>query len=433
MKKDSHLGQFVPPGSAGGDNWLDDDRGIRRFGYAVFLAFAAFVFVWGVVAPIESAAIAPGIVQVEGKRKSLQHLEGGIVADIAVANGDRVIVGDPLVTLDATRVKAERDILKGRTYNKQARVDRLVAERDDKEALTFSDALSSASSADSRAKSAMLNERALFVARFSDRSGEEDVLYSQRKGLDSVLKAKVAVDASLRQEIQDLEALLAEGYVDKQRLRELQRSQIQALGEMTDLTVSLEEVDLRILQLKKRFKTEVVDELDAALDALYDTEQQYAAAEDRMLRATIRAPVDGTVLNLIPNTIGSVLRPGETILEIVPSFNNLIVEARVSPMDIDRVSIGQTAEIRFSVFKDAYMVSGILTKLSADRLIDQETNTPYYAAEIKLLEEDLFLLDGMSLVPGMPAEVLIKTGQRTMLGYVTSPMNRTFSRSLTED
>ena len=102
-------------------------------------------------------------------------------------------------------------------------------------------------------------------------------------------------------------------------------------------------------------------------------------------------------------------------------------------MDIDRVSIGQTAEIRFSVFKDAYMISGVLTKLSRDRLIDQEADMPYYSAEIKLLEEDLSLLDGMSLVPGMPAEVLIKTGQRTMLGYITSPMSRTVSRSLIED
>ena len=121
------------------------------------------------------------------------------------------------------------------------------------------------------------------------------------------------------------------------------------------------------------------------------------------------------------------------MLEIVPRIDNLVIEARVSPMDIDRVLVGQAAESRFSVFKDAYLISGTLIRLSPDRLIDQESGLPYYAAEIKLSEADLYLLEGMALVPGMPAEVLIKTGERTMLGYVTSPMNRMFSRSLTED
>jgi epimerase transport system membrane fusion protein len=245
--------------------------------------------------------------------------------------------------------------------------------------------------------------------------------------------SKQTVEESLRQEIIDLQELLAEGYVDKQRLRELERLRAQTLGELADLEVSIEETGLRVSQLRTRFKKEVVDELAVTLEDLYDINQQFAAADDKVQRGTIRAPVEGTVLNLIPNTIGAVIRSGDTLLEIVPIIDHLVVDARVSPMDIDRVSIGQAAEIRFSVFKDAYMVSGVLTKLAPDRLIDQETDTPYYSAEIQLLEEDLFLLDGMSLVPGMPAEVLIKTGQRTMLGYVTSPMNRTFSRSLIED
>ena len=216
-------------------------------------------------------------------------------------------------------------------------------------------------------------------------------------------------------------------------MSERERAREQTLGELADLEVSIEETDLRVSQLRTRLKKEVVDELAVTLEDLYDIKQQFAAADDKVQRGTIRAPVEGTVLNLIPNTIGAVIGSGDTVLEIVPIIDNLIVDARVSPMDIDRVSIGQAAEVRFSVFKDAYMVSGVLTKLSPDRLIDQETDMPYYSAEIKLLEEDLFLLDGMSLVPGMPAEVLIKTGQRTMLGYVTSSMNRTLARSLIED
>ncbi len=412
---------------------FDKERRTRRIGYGVAFCLLGVILIWGAVAPIQSAALAPGIVQVEGKRKAIQHLEGGMIAQILVANGEWVEPGQPLLMLDIAAVLAERDILQGRLYNQQAAVDRLQAERDNLPKVTFSALLTDASSRDSRALNATASERSLFVARAADRQAEEDVLASQRKGLERVMVSKQDLEESLRQEITDLAELLEEGYVDKQRLRELERARTQTLGELADLEVSIEEIGLRVSQLRTRFKKEVVDELAATLEDLYDTKQQFAAADDRVQRATIRAPVEGTVLNLIPNTIGAVIGSGETVLEIVPVIDNLIVDARISPMDIDRVSIGQTAEIRFSVFKDAYMISGVLTKLSRDRLIDRETDMPYYAAEIKLLEEDLYLLDGMSLVPGMPAEVLIKTGQRTMLGYVTSPMSRTFSRSLIED
>ncbi|MBT6038803.1 MAG: HlyD family type I secretion periplasmic adaptor subunit, partial [Halieaceae bacterium] len=388
---------------------LDTERNIRRIGYGVVLCLVAVIFIWGTVAPIQSAALAPGIVQVEGKRKPVQHLEGGMIAEIPVANGESVEAGQPLLMLDTTRTLAEREILQGRLYNQQAAVDRLQAERDNLSKVVFSAMLVDASSLDSRALSAISSERALFAARSADLRAEEAVLVSQRKGLGLVMGSRQVVEESLRQEITDLQELLDEGYVDKQRLRELERSRTQTLGELADLEVSIEETGLRISQLQTRFKKEVVDELAMTLEALYDIKQQFAAAEDKVQRATIRAPIAGTVLNLIPNTIGAVIRSGETLLEIVPNIDNLVIDARVSPMDIDRVSIGQAAEIRFSVFKDAYMVSGVLTRLSPDSLIDQATNMPYYSAEIKLLEEDLFLLDGMSLVPGMPAEVLIKT------------------------
>ena len=412
---------------------LDTERNLRRIGYGVALCLVAVIFIWGAVAPIQSAALAPGIVQVEGKRKPVQHLEGGMIAQILVANGESVEAGQPLLMLDTTRTLAEREILQGRVYNQQAAVDRLQAERDNLSKVAFSAMLVDASSLDSRALNAISSERALFSARSADRRAEEAVLLSQRKGLELVIGSKQVVEESLRQEITDLQELLDEGYVDKQRLRELERARTQTLGELADLEVSIEETGLRVSQLRTRFKKDVVDELAVTLEDLYDIKQQFAAAEDKVQRATIRAPIAGTVLNLIPNTIGAVIRSGDTLLEIVPDIDNLVIDARISPMDIDRVSIGQAAEIRFSVFKDAYMVSGVLTKLSPDRLVDQETDTPYYSAEIKLLEDDLYLLDGMSLVPGMPAEVLIKTDQRTMLGYVISPMSRTFSRSLIED
>lgn len=412
---------------------IDSDRKIRHAGYWVVILLLGFGGIWSGCAPIESAALAPGVVQVEGKRKAVQHLEGGIVSEILVASGDWVERDQPLLILDTARHAAERDILQGRLFNERAAVDRLRAERDDAKTLNFSTVLVDAAALDERAANAISSELALFLAREADRRGEVDVIESQKRGLEAVLESKLAVEQSLQQEVSDLETLLDEGYVDKQRLRELERSRTQLLGELADIRVSLEEADLKIIQLSKRFKTQVVDELAKAIEALYDVEQQYAAADDRVQRATIRAPVAGTVLNLVPNTIGAVIGSGETLLEIVPRIADLVVAARISPLDIDRVTLGQPAEVRFSVFKDAYMVSGTLVKLSADRLIDPETDFPYYSAEIKLLQDDLYLLEGMTLVPGMPAEVLIKTGERTLLGYVTSPLRRLFSRSLIED
>ena len=157
------------------------------------------------------------------------------------------------------------------------------------------------------------------------------------------------------------------------------------------------------------------------------------AAEDRIDRAEVRAPVAGSIMNLDLNTIGAVIKPGQELMAIVPAPDDLIVEVRISPMDIDRVAVGQPAEIRFAVFKDAYLISGTLEKISADRMVDEGADLPYYQGTVLIDSDDISMLGPMELVPGMPAEVLIKTGSRTMMAYLTSPLARMFSRSLIED
>lgn len=425
----------------------DDDRKTRKLGYGIVAVLFGVIFIWGAFAPLQSAAIAPGVVQVEGKRKSIEHLEGGIVAEILVKSGDQVVKDQILMVMDTTQGTAELQIAEGRLHQLTAHVSRLEAERDDLSGLSFPQDLLSASENDRRAQVAISSQTTLFRARMRDRRGEEEVLEQTVKqleeqliGLEAIKLATGVVAESLTEEIDDLSDLLADGYVDKQRLRELERSRSQILGEIADINarigsmgVSIGEAKLRILQLDKSFKTAVVDELTQALSELYDLRKKHATIDDRVRRATITSPANGYVLGLSTTSIGTVIAPGEQLMEIVPTVDALIVEARISPMDIDRVRIGQPAEIRFSVFKDAYLVSGELTNLSPDRLIDAASEMPYYSAEVKILQEDMVLLGGMKLVPGMPAEVLIKTGQRTMLGYITSPLNRTVSLSLTED
>ena len=437
----SSAGQQVIP-------WFDSDRRLRRLGYWLTAVLVVGCGVWATFAPIDTGALAPGIVQVEGKRKSVQHLEGGIVSAIMVSNGDSVFKGDPLLSVDVTQANSELLILAGRRIDLQGKLERLVAERDDMDSLRFSEGLLVLGEDDDRAATAMASESTLFTARRADRDGEVQLLLQQQAqlseqaaGFEAILASSNTLLSSLDTEIADLAELLRDGYVDKQRLRELERSRSRVLGEIAETkskiasaNVAIAESQLQIVQLNKRFKSEVVDELKQIQTALYDVTQQFNTVLDRVERAIIRSPADGFVLNTSTTTVGAVISAGEELMEIVPHDKALIIEARVSPFDIDRVQTGQSAEVRFAVFKDAYLVTGELTKLSADRLIDSSTNTPYFAAEVAIEQGDFErFYNGARLVPGMPAEVLIKTGERTFIDYILSPLKRTFSTSLLED
>jgi len=424
---------------------LESDQNERRFGYAV-VVLVFFVFgAWAALAPLESAALGRGTVQVEGNRKPIQHLEGGIVSEVYVSNGDYVGESEILIQLDRTQIATQKSIIEGRGWAKQAAVARLESERDGLDAVAFPADL--AAQEDQRARTAISNETALFKARQVDKAGEIAVIESrilqlseQISGSQAVLKAKESVVSSLETEVADLRQLLTEGYVDKQRIRTLERTLAQTLGEIADLKagmaavkVSIEEAELQILQVKKRFITQVVDSLTRAQEELYDLYQQQGAIVDRVDRSSIRAPASGYVLAFKASTPGVVIAPGQEIMSIVPDIGRLIISAELSPLDIDRIRVGQEAEVRFAVFKDAYTVTGTLIKVSADSLIDEVTGQPYFEAKVALHEEDLYLLGDDNLVPGMPADVLIKTGSRTLLGYLTSPLQRMFEYSFIEE
>lgn len=438
---------FTPESSDGGidGNIVVPEQNVLKAGYLLLLFLFGGFGAWAVFAPLESAAHAVGKVQVEGASKPVQHLEGGIVSQILVGNGDYVERGAALLILDGTQYRAEQDIVQGRIWAHRALVDRLIAERDGLKTVEFSSLL--LSSPDERALVSRESELANFQARKSTRLGEIEVTKQRIKslrndisGTQAVLDAKVDVANSLREEIEELETLLTEGYVDKQRIRELNRSLVQILGEISDLRakvdsseVAIVESELKILQINQNFKTRVIDELSQTQDALFDLNQQAKAVGDRVERTTIRAPNSGFILGLEVNTIGAVISPRQEILSIVPDIDRLVVRAQLSPMDIDRVKLGQEAEVRFSVFKDAYSVTGTLLKLSPDSLIDDVTGMPYFDATVELWHDDLALLGSYKLVPGMPAEVLIKTGSRTFLAYVTSPIQNMFANSMIEE
>ena len=424
---------------------LDSDRSARTFGYSVLSLLLGGFILWAGFAPLESAVRGAGTVTVEGNRKPIQHLEGGIVAEILVESGDYVEESQPLISLDSTQAEAEQRIIEGKLWTKRALVDRLISERDDLESVNFQFWL--LDTPDERAQLAIKSEQALFNARREDRLGEIKVLEQrigqlerQIAGTRSVVAAKENVAVSLRNEKEDLEILLIDGYVDTQRIRQLERSLAQTLGELADLnaqiaaaSVAVEETRLNILQLNKRFKTQVVDSLSRAQEEFFDMQQRLLVVNDRLARMLIRAPASGFVLGLRPNVVGAVVGAGEELMAIVPDVDKLIIDTQLSPMDMDRISIGQEAEVRFAVFKDAYTVTGRLIKVSADSLTDQASGVTYFEAKVELSAEDVGLLEGYTLIPGMPADVLIKTGTRTFMGYLTSPLQRMFENSLIED
>jgi epimerase transport system membrane fusion protein len=438
----------TPDVAAGAGAVLDtSSERYQRIGIILIAVVFGGFGLWSLIAPLDSASFATGVVQAEGYRKPVQHLEGGLVERILIEDGEHVDEGDPLIQLDDTATKADLSAVEVRLFTALALLDRLVAERDDLETVEFSAFLVTAAASSRPAAEAVSNETALFKARRENRLGQINVLEQQFEQLENKVEGLVAMEAarqamvlSLAEEVNDLRDLLAEGYVDKVRLRQLERNLDSTQAELVSTTaqigtarVQIEETRLRIAQLDKQFKAEVIQQLSGASATVSDLEQRYEALQERLARTTIRATGTGTILDLSVNAIGQVIRPGETLMEIVPDSEQLFVKAQVSPTDIDSIEVGDEAEIRFSAFKRVFTVTGELIELSADRLTDPATGMPYFSAIVDIHEEDLKMLGGRTILPGMPADVLIKGEARTLFQYLMRPVDNMFARALIEE
>lgn len=267
-------------------------------------------------------------------------------------------------------------------------------------------------------------------------------LASRVTGLEAVRSSKLELAESFSEELEDVQALLDQGFANKQRLRELQRSYSSYTGEAADLTANISttemqigETRLQILQQDKDFLNEVVNELAEIRAQLKDTEERVIALQDIVRRTSITTPVDGIINGMQVHGVGEVVRPGANIAEVVPQTDEFVIEANVSPIDIDRVTEGQEATISFSAFSSGLVptIYGNVIGISADRLIDQTNGAPYYLARVEGTEEGMKDMDGLTLVPGMPAEVFINTGDRTLLQYLFKPFTTALSRSFIED
>lgn len=432
------------PRAAAADDLIETSMEMpKRVGLSIFLLVFVLFGGWAALAPLDGAAHAPGQVTIKSYKKAVQHLEGGIVGSLLVQNGDVVREGQPLLEIDDTQPLAQLEITSAQATALQAREARLMAERDNRSSIRFPDSLTGATAVE-----AMASQTAIFEARRASREGSIEVLEQRIGQLDSKLvglaalqDSKEALAKSFAEELDDTRALLEEGFSDKATLRAIERNLASYRGEAADLSATLAstevqigETRMQILQINREFQNEVVSELGEVQSQLKDLRERITALNDIVSRTTVRAPVAGVVNGMQVHTVGGVIGPGTVIAEIVPLTEELILEAHVSPLDIDRVFEGQEATIRFSSFGNRTpTIFGNVLSLSADAYVDQNTGMSFYLARVEVTPEGMSDLGELELLPGMPAEVFIATGSRTLLQYLFKPFSNIMARSFIED
>ncbi|MCP1445189.1 epimerase transport system membrane fusion protein [Pseudomonas sp. GGS8] len=431
------------------DNFADlavSDRKIRRLGFGILLMTFGVFGTWAAVAPIDGAAYAPGVVTVQAYRKTVQHLEGGIVKEVLAHDGDIVKQDDPLIILDDAQLRSEYEMTRSQLIAARAMEARLKAERDNLPVIGF-DVMSDPDSL--RGAEARQGETQVFNARRGSRLGQISVLKErigqlnqQIKGLEAMIGVKGQLNKSYSGEIVELTDLLSQGFVDKQRLLEQQRKLEMVKSELADhrstitrTRLQINETQLQILQVDKDFNADVAKQLADVQTKIYDLQEKASALEDRLSHIIIRAPESGMVIGMTVHTIGGVVRSATPLLDIVPSVSALVIEAQVAPVDIDRIAIGKRADIRFGAFNSATtpVIQGEVISVSADRLVNEKTGTPYYLARVRVTEAGVRALGDRKLLPGMPADVLIITGQRTLLQYLLQPARNVISQAMIEE
>lgn len=424
-------------------------QGVIRFGLiAAFLLFGVFG-AWAATAPLDSAAVASGQVVLNANRKAIQHLEGGIIDEIMVQEGDRVKAGQPLLRLHETFSKAKLEALRSQFFAARAVEARLMAERDGLAELAFPASLVTEAENDAERQEVLANQQKIFTANLAALESKTSILgkriteYGHEiEGLRGQAESQAKEMEHIDEQVSIFKTLFAQGYESKMKLLDTQRQaeeirglRSQNVASAARAQQSIEEVELQIVNLKQEKMADVLKELKDTQLQLTGLNEQLRASRDVLDRVVITAPLSGYVTSLNVHTIGGVISPGEKLMEIVPIGDKLIVEAQVATQDIDVVHPGLMAHVRLTAYKTRHMpqVEGKVVTVSADRIIDSRTGTGYYLARIEVSQADLDRLKDVALTPGMPADVLIVTGERTLLAYLFDPLSGTLDKSLRED
>ena len=420
-----------------------------RAGVLVVVLFFGGIGWWAASAPLAGAAIAPGVISPDGSRRVVQHLEGGIIREILVSDGSRVRAGDPLIVLEDVQARAGFDALEARFHTLAATQARLLAEQSAAASVSFPAWLIEATSNDPTALEAMVAQRALFDTRAKALEDRKDILRRRMEQLREEiagLEAQIVADsrqiALIDEEIQDVEQLYRKGLERKSRLLALQRARTDIHGNRAERRAriaraqqAIGETELQIIAQDTAQLEAVNEEASQIQVELAEVEQRLAASRDVLQRTLISAPVDGTVVALRFRTPGGVVRPGEPVLEIVPDNEELLIDARLSPMDIDVVRAGLPARVVLPAFQQRHMpqIEGRVRQVSPDAIADAQTGQRFFAVRVEIDRDRLAALaPAIELTPGMPAEVYITTGERTALDYLLGPLYDSLRRAWRE-
>ncbi|MFG1404396.1 HlyD family type I secretion periplasmic adaptor subunit [Xanthobacter sediminis] len=404
---------------------------------------------WAATTELSGAVIASGILVVDGNAKKIQHLSGGILSDLLVREGQHVDAGDVLIRLDATVTRANLAAITQNLNQLHARHARLAAERDGADTVEVPQSLRSRLS-EAEADAGMVSERRLFEDRRSSREGQKARLREQvgqfRQqiiGLEDQEKAKADEIELVELELTGIRPLYRQGIVTLNRLNTLERNAVRLRGERGQLVASIaaartriSELEVQLLQIDQQMRAEVAAELRDVENDQATLREKEVAALDTLKHIEITAPIAGAVHQLAVHTVGGVVTPAETLMQIVPQIGALTAEARIAPQDIDQLTLGQSATLRLTAFNrnTTPELFGVVVRLSADLEADPQTGAAFYRAAISIPGPEIARLPtGLSLVPGMPVEAFLMTGDRTVASYLLKPLRDHATRAFRAD
>jgi len=404
---------------------------------------------WAATTEIAGAVVAPGMLVVDSFVKKVQHPTGGVVGELRVRDGDVVQAGQIVMRLDETVTKANLAVVDKSLVDLGARQGRLEAERDGAMRITFEASLREGALSGPEAAKVMAGETRLFELRRDARAGQKAQLKERAGqlreeilGLTGQIAGKRRETELINRELEGVRELWRKNLIPLQRVTALERDAARLEGEYGQLVASvaqakgkISETELQVIQVDQNLRSEVAKELSEVQGKIAELVEKRVTAEDQLKRIDVRAPQDGMVHQLSVHTIGGVVSPGEPIMLVVPRSDTLVIEAKVPPKDIDQVQLGQKAMLRLTAFnqRSTPEIAGKVSLVAADQITDEKTGTSYFKVHVTPGSEDLARLKDVKLVPGMPAEVFIQTGERTVLSYLTKPLNDQVRRAFRED
>jgi epimerase transport system membrane fusion protein len=423
--------------------------GVRKNrGAWVVLALLLGFLLWASLVPLSKGIVAPGTVVVDSKRKTIQHLEGGVIKAINVRDGSRVAAGESMLELDDTKARAERDMVRYRYLNKLAMLNRLKSLVTGSSQIIFSEPLTAAQD-ESVVAEMMSLQRSVFRSLRSEHDGKAGIARQRIGQLEQKLLGLEANRTATRRqleligaEVTRMEGLMQKRLVESSVLADRLQQLSQQNGEMgktiasiAETQVAVGEAQLNVLQVEREWEQELTKQLTETQEAMIELRSQLDAAQNVLSRTIIKAPIAGTVLGLKATTVGGVLTPGNPIMDVVPEGDVLVIDAHVRPLDVDSVRKGMTAHVKFTSFraKTSPELIGVVDNVSADVLAEPTKGEPYYLMRVTVSGAEMKKLNGLEVVPGMPAEVYSDGGSRTMMQYLFDPLDVFLRKSMRED